>query len=143
MNECFVCEKLCPCDCFNIDTDYGIIYFCSLNCYDKSNKEYDWDAEFGEFDGHNAECLIGGNVNDKHREVVKKLKLWRELAENRHRKMLQLKREREQILIWAEAWFDNKRKNNDMWRVGQDELSGQFLDALEKYLSEGEKDEKE
>jgi len=38
--------------------------------------------------------------------------------------------EREKMLIWSEEWFDDKRKNNDMWRMNQDELSNMFLEEF-------------
>lgn len=39
------------------------------------------------------------------------------------------------VLSWCNDWFDRKRKNNEMWRVNQDELSGMFLDELEAELT--------
>ena len=42
------------------------------------------------------------------------------------------------ISEWAEEWFDNKRTNNDMWRMNQDELTGLFLDELKSKIA-GEK----
>ena len=57
--ECFKCKKECPCECFEVNTDYGTINFCSKECYEKSNKECSWDAEFGEFNGHYYNCEFG------------------------------------------------------------------------------------
>ena len=38
------------------------------------------------------------------------------------------------ITEWCNAWFDTRRKNNEMWRHNQDDLSGMFLEDLEKEL---------
>ena len=47
---------------------------------------------------------------------------------------------REEIYKWSEEWFDNKRKNNDMWRSNQDELTSMFLDEFEKrFLKEAKR----
>lgn len=43
----------------------------------------------------------------------------------------------EQLIKFCNDWFDTKRKNNEMWRLNQDELSGMFLNALEKGLKRG------
>ncbi len=43
-----------------------------------------------------------------------------------------LKELRKQIYKWSEEWFDNKRKNNDIWRMNQDELTSMFLEELKK-----------
>ena len=45
-----------------------------------------------------------------------------------------IKREREKIYKFSENWFDEKRKNNEMWRMNQDELTCMFLDELKKEL---------
>ena len=39
-----------------------------------------------------------------------------------------------ELLKFCNDWFDTKRKNNDMWRSNQDELSSLFLEELEKEL---------
>ena len=41
----------------------------------------------------------------------------------------------EEMIKWSEDWFDEKRNNNEMWRMNQDELTGLFLEELKlKYL---------
>jgi hypothetical protein len=79
MNDCFVCKKNCPCDCLSVDTDYGTIHFCSLNCYQKSNKECGWDAEFGEFNNHFHQCEFGEMFKEKWKEAIKQENIYRDL----------------------------------------------------------------
>ena len=78
--ECYVCKKECLCSCFEVDTDYFPIYFCSLDCYNKSNTENDWGADLGEYEGHYAECKFGGHFKEKWGKVVKQLDIWRDMA---------------------------------------------------------------
>ena len=40
--------------------------------------------------------------------------------------------EREKLNNWIEKWFEEKRKNNDLWRIDQDDLVTLFLDGLKK-----------
>lgn len=40
----------------------------------------------------------------------------------------------EQLIKFCNDWFDHMRHNNKMWRLNQDELSGMFLNELEKGL---------
>ena len=40
------------------------------------------------------------------------------------------------ILIWCENWFDDKRKSNEMWKYNQDELTSMFLEELNKKFGE-------
>ena len=42
--------------------------------------------------------------------------------------------EREKVYKFSEKWFDEKRKNNDLWRIDQDDLVTLFLDGLKKEL---------
>jgi hypothetical protein len=95
--KCFVCNKGCPCGCLEIDCDNGIINFCSMDCYNKSNKELDWDAEFGSYDGHYAECELGNHFQEKHKELVKQLSIWRNLANEYNHKLHLLKEEGDEI----------------------------------------------
>jgi len=90
-HKCFVCEKECPCDCLEIDTDYGCIYFCSMKCYRKSNSECDWDAEFGEFKGHYYNCELGGDFKKKWKKALKEEALYRKLYFDFHAKWKALK----------------------------------------------------
>ena len=83
--NCFVCGKECPCLCFEISTDYGCLYFCSMKCYNKSNQKYDWDWDFGEYEGHYFECRFGGHFEEKWKEVVKSLNIWRKMALEKHK----------------------------------------------------------
>lgn len=82
--KCFVCKKGCPCKCLEIDTDMGSICFCSKECYNISNKECSWGAEFGDYDGHYSECHLGGHFEEKWKEVVKQLNIWRNMADKKH-----------------------------------------------------------
>lgn len=83
--KCLECEKDCPCECLEIDTgEYGSIYFCSMNCYEKSQME---DGEFGQYEGHYAECKFGGHFVEKWKEVVASLDIWRKLAEGYNKKL--------------------------------------------------------
>ena len=42
------------------------------------------------------------------------------------------------VIDFCNSWFDKKRKNNEMWRLNQDELSSLFLDELENELKKEE-----
>ena len=42
------------------------------------------------------------------------------------------------IIQFSNNWFDKKRKNNEMWRLNQDELSSLFLEELENELKKEE-----
>jgi len=44
--------------------------------------------------------------------------------------------EKQTILKWCNDYFDNIRKNNDMWRKPVNSVCDDFLDELEKYLKE-------
>lgn len=43
-----------------------------------------------------------------------------------------VKEEREKIYKWIEEWFDKKTKNNDLWRIDQDDLVTLLLDNFRK-----------
>lgn len=82
--NCLQCKKECPCECLEIDTDCGIIYFCSIDCYKKSDKEYSWDMDFGDYEGHDEECHLGGHFEEKWKVVLKNLHIWRHMATEKH-----------------------------------------------------------
>jgi len=84
MEKCYVCKKKCPCECFEIDSDYGCIYFCSRECYNKSCKEYDWDAEFGQYNDHYAGCELGEHFKEKWKEILKDKKIYQKMMEEKH-----------------------------------------------------------
>jgi len=86
MKQCFVCKHDCPCECFEINTDYGCIYFCSINCYNKSNKDCGWDADFGQFNKHYHNCKLGGMFKEKWKEAIKQEELYRKLYFEFHAK---------------------------------------------------------
>lgn len=46
------------------------------------------------------------------------------------------------VSVWAESWFDNKRKSNEMWKLNQDELSEAFLEDLLTNINIGDKHRK-
>lgn len=43
-----------------------------------------------------------------------------------------VKEAKKEIIQWSEDWFDNKRKNNDMWRMNQNELTDLFIEELKQ-----------
>lgn len=90
-SECFVCCKECPCDCLKVDTDHGCIHYCSMECYKKSNEEYGWDADFGEFDGHYFNCEFGGKFKEKWEKALKEVDLYKKLYFDFHAKWKALK----------------------------------------------------
>jgi len=46
------------------------------------------------------------------------------------------------ITVWAENWFDDKRRDNTIWRINQDEIGDLFLEDMEIFIQIGEKKSK-
>jgi hypothetical protein len=96
---CIQCEKECPCDCFEVDSDIGCFYFCSKICYDISNKTNQWDADFGEYEGHYFTCEFGGKFEEKWKQAVKSLNIYQQQAERYCRELHEAKSKKKRSAI--------------------------------------------
>lgn len=117
--KCIVCKKKCSCTCLEIDADeMGCIWFCSMKCYDKSNKELSWDMDFGSYKGHYYFCEEGGMFKEKWKEAVKEANMYNELYSEFHKK-------------WKEVKYE---KSKD-----QEEFINKCLERLKGYACGGHK----
>jgi len=79
-------------------------------------------------------------IEDNHKLKEQIIYLEKIIKRDNQALQIAVKSAREEIYKWSEEWFDNKRKNNDMWRSNQDELTSMFLDEFEKrFLKEAKR----
>lgn len=102
--KCFECHQICPCKCFEIDTDYGLIYFCSRNCYNTNSKKYGWDNEFGNYEGHYANCEYGGHFKEKWLDLRKQENVFEKLYFKTHKDW----REQKEALASQKVEYDKE-----------------------------------